>query len=132
MQDDDKSNVFERKHVTPLLAPVKSDQDNLICEQAEHPSEYVELSSTQPIESCDQSEQESAVESSPYPLYERGKATKVLHGHTGVIICLAFSQDGSLLASGCDQGVVNIWHSNVSVQIIMFIFIVRAIDFVPC
>ena len=41
------------------------------------------------------------------------KPTDTLTGHDGLIICLDFNQNGALLASGCANGVVNIWSMQV-------------------
>ena len=41
------------------------------------------------------------------------KPTSTLSGHDGLIICLDFNQNGSLLASGCATGIVNIWSMQV-------------------
>ncbi|XP_063955724.1 probable E3 ubiquitin-protein ligase HERC1 isoform X1 [Lytechinus pictus] len=40
---------------------------------------------------------------------EKPKELIVVKGHSGVITHLTFSQDGLLLASGCSEGLVNVW-----------------------
>ena len=48
---------------------------------------------------------------------EREKPFSSLNGHEGIVICLCYNQTGNMLASGCENGIVNIWSVPVSLLI---------------
>ena len=46
-------------------------------------------------------------------LKKHEKPSVTIHGHNGIMICVEYSHSGTLIASGCADGVVNIWSSKV-------------------
>ena len=80
------------------------------------------LSTSSPLHSDENQEDTDEEESKPRsgmiePIVmlsnKQEKPTSSLSGHDGLIICLDFNQNGTLLASGCANGIVNIWSMQV-------------------
>ena len=80
------------------------------------------LSTSSPLHSDENQEDTDEDESKPQsgmiePIVmlsnKQEKPTSSLSGHDGLIICLDFNQNGTLLASGCANGIVNIWSMQV-------------------
>jgi len=76
------------------------------------------LSTSSPLQSDENQEDADEDESKPQngmiePIVmlsnKQEKPASSLSGHDGLIICLDFNQSGTLLASGCANGIVNIW-----------------------